>query len=1104
MYLWLVCVNSIVLDDDQSDAESTDSATDVFADIPLPTGTELIPQLTTSSLSPTLDAIPLPQSPVYKKPVADNHKAVSLSENVISKVDTLTSSECTDAVHAKTSVGTITLLLNRKLGPRLNRASVFDVPDDNTKEVNRKLLKLRRLKRMKKSDGQSEMEGGSATGRKALQERILEWKEELLNDRNFKSKLRSSKDVSITTTSTAISGDSKDRQSNAAGEDSKTEAEDVSVPLSKAVAVKSEAVDSKLVPSLKSTDDLYVAELYDSFMKVMSSNDQAQLDWPREMIQGTRLSPKLVYSCNPLYFSFRKLQLMKQQNGQNNPESKKHKHQKKRKKTRVGNTEDHTAGKNADSFDLKTELRKSSKSDCANMLPVTKGHTKEAKNSLEHSVRIRKTKPATHTDEAIKSNKSLHSALSHKHKHSVGKHTSLKHVGGSHSSNIQQPTVGEVDRIRPCGTKDTAKSRWDTSSDSEVETARPSADDWKTSKNTRNSVPALRDQHCAVEIRSEFNPDNRSRSRSPHWSSDSSRRSRKRSRHRSLSSSVASSYSHSGSSYCSSPYPYRRRRSTYNSSRSSSSFINSDYSHSSRSYSRSRSVSRRRHYHSRSYSRSQSSSVSRSPHRRLSSKHRQQHRAGYDWRAQTTLKRAHTEPSTAHQTKQPPKASTNKSKTDTAVEAKNSSDEHKPIVAAAEPTNVGHTSAEIKESQLPVITADLRTAEVVKDAAVEDVKSIPTPEEHMQSIPLPVPENPSTGSSKKSFIGPVLPSNHPLAHKQEIPLPPTAKFQWIGPNDPLVFRSMPPPPPPPAVLTSPSKVGTVLLPPPRPPSPPTEDMEDDIAGDEDPIPQMLDLKTFKPADFIPPEQDEQYGALRRQAERHARRQRLREETGMDIDEDSEDDSTEVPLDDQLAEQAYLDEAAMFQATPVLQIPQQHLVGQPLSTMMASGTNLVPVHMLPSAGGGVVGLEPSLMSVVQPGQTRTVLAVSPAAAALARAQEEAEAEAQIRQQVAAAQAIAAARQRAAELVQLIPGHIGVGAASSPALAALRPALSLHALPLQALASQQPQQQLIQLPAGRVVGLPSIVPGGVQVLAQPQAQPAPLVIGPNGTILRLIRR
>jgi len=380
----------------------------------------------------------------------------------------------------------------------------------------------------------------------------------------------------------------------------------------------------------------------------------------------------------------------------------------------------------------------------------------------------------------------------------------------------------------------------------------------------------------------------------------------------------------------------------------------------------------------------------------------------------------------------------------------------------------------------------------------------------MQSIPLPVLQHP-TVSSNQSFIGPVLPGDHPLAHKQDIRLPPTAKFQRIGPNDPLVFRSMPPPPPPPALLTGHSEAEKDFVPPPRPPSPPAEDMEDDIAGDEDPIPQMLDIRTLKPATFIPPEQDEQYGALRRQAELHARRQRIREETGMDIVDDEEEEGTEAVQEEQLGDQVYLGETAaaaeIFSATPVLHLPQQHLVGQPLSSnvaMMASSSGLVPVRVVPGAGGAaVVGVERSpLVSLVQQNQTPTVLAVSPAAAALARAQEEAEAEAQMRQQVAAVQAIAAAqRQRAAELVQILPGHLAAG---SPALTTLRPAgLPLQAIPVHALAGQQPQQQLIQLSTGRIVGVPNVIQGGVQVIAQPQAQPAPLVIGPNGTILRLLR-
>jgi len=497
--------------------------------------------------------------------------------------------------------------------------------------------------------------------------------------------------------------------------------------------------------------------------------------------------------------------------------------------------------------------------------------------------------------------------------------------------------------------------------------------------------------------------------------------------------------------------------------------------------------------------------MSCSPPRHRSDNQLWSHKTRSDWRSQIKSKTSQAKPTTTQHTKpptQPPKVTNIKSSTNAGNETKNSSDGTKPDLIETEWTDSGGGCTDVKDSN-PVESNE--STEAATEPSVEDVKSIPTPEEHMQSIPLPVPEHPL---SNQSFIGPVLPRDHPLAHKQDIPLPPTAKFQCIGPNDPLVFRRMPPPPPPPASLTSHSRAGTSVVPPPRPPSPPADDM-DDIAGDEDPIPQMIDIRTFKPATFIPPEQDEQYGALRRQAELHARRQQIREETGMDIVDDDEDDNEETVSEEQLADQAYVDEAAaMFSPTPVIHVPQHHLVGQPLSTsvaMMASGAGLVPVQMVPAAGGGLVSLEPSLVSLVQHGQTPTVLAVSPAAAALARAQEEAEAEAQLRQQVAAAQAIAAAqRQRAAELIHLLPGQIGVGAAGSPALTALRPAgLSLQAVPLHALASQQPQQQLIQLPTGRIVSVPNVIPGGVQVIAQPQAQPAPLVIGPNGTVLRLIR-
>ena len=1109
-----MCVNSIELDDGQSDAESVDSMTDVFTDIPLPSPAINTSEVTspshcisTNSSSPKLDAIPLPKSTVHEKPVADSHLSLSPSANVgnaekpdsASKaIESSSGIQSGDAVHAKTSVGTITVLLNRKLGPRVNKASIFDVPDDNSKEVNRKLLKLRRLKRMKKNkDGQIELDGGSSTGRKALQQRISEWKEELLNDQNFKSKRDSKAAFDTAATNKVLPGNVKDKQSNMPNEDHKTEAKDNTSASLASSGIKTEAVDSKVVPNLKS-DDLYVIKLYDSFMKVMSSNDAAQFDWPREMIQETKLAPKLVYSCNPLYFNFQKLHSNSHQNGDGKVESKKHKHQKKRKKSRAVKAEDHAAASkdghtDTGSLDVnkdRTDSRKNLKNDSANRSDVTKEHAKISKNSSDCGILNKKSKKRKFNSRSM---------LSSKHK-PIAEDTSQKRVSGSNSKSI--PMAGaEDDSVHLSSTvKETGKSRWDTSSDSEPETKQPSPSDRKTREAARSRVVASSDQTCARTW--DRSLANRSRSRSSR-SSDSSARSHRRSRYRTTSSSSASSYSHSSCSYRSSSYSCRRHH-RRQSSRSSCSYTASDYSRSSRSYSRSRSISRRRHWHSRSYSRSarsRSFTPSRSPPRRGSGRRLRPrpHKASSHWRAPIP-KRLHveqTKPST-----QPAKAS-NKN---TGADTKNNTDIFKPSAAEMEPADGATNSTVVTESK--PVDAEKESKEAATDPAIEDVKSIPTPEEHMQSIPLPVPEHPAVSSSQ-SFIGPVLPSDHPLADKQDIPLPPTAKFQRIGPNDPLVFRRMPPPPPPPALLSGHSRVDAD-----RPPSPPADEMEDDIAGDEDPIPQMLDMKTLKPAMFIPPEQDEQYGALRRQAELHARRQRIREETGMDIADDDEDEDMEAPAEDQLADQAYLDDAAaaaMFPATPVIHLPQQQLVGQPLSTsvaMVASGAGLVPMQIITTAGGGLVGLEPSMVSLVQQGQSPTVMAVSPAAAALARAQEEAEAEAQIRQQVAAAQAIAAAqqRQRAAELIQLLPGHMGaISVATSPALTALRTAgLSLQAVPVHAIASnQQPQQQLIQLPSGGIVGIRNIIPGGMQVLAQPQPQPAPLVIGPNGTILRLIR-
>ena len=62
---------------------------------------------------------------------------------------------------------------------------------------------------------------------------------------------------------------------------------------------------------------------------------------------------------------------------------------------------------------------------------------------------------------------------------------------------------------------------------------------------------------------------------------------------------------------------------------------------------------------------------------------------------------------------------------------------------------------------------------------------VPSPQ-HSDSIPLPdqpAPKRSPASSRDGAFIGPMAPGGASL-----IPLPPTEKFQHIGPNDPLVFK----------------------------------------------------------------------------------------------------------------------------------------------------------------------------------------------------------------------------------------------------------------------------------------------------------------------------
>lgn len=214
--------------DDDDDANSSDSD-GAFADIPLPLfslqpdNIPLPPSLPPSAALFPLDTIPLP--PTSRPSGGDETSSSAAAETTTRKAagssggkdakttaaakkqkDGAVSENDGEAVHAQTSIGVITVHLNRKLAPRVSRASVFDLPDDSAKEVSRKLLRLRKLKRLKSSakggkdgvpaggqDAAGGPEDAAAAGarkRNDVEERIMSWKQELLNDQNQRAARR--------------------------------------------------------------------------------------------------------------------------------------------------------------------------------------------------------------------------------------------------------------------------------------------------------------------------------------------------------------------------------------------------------------------------------------------------------------------------------------------------------------------------------------------------------------------------------------------------------------------------------------------------------------------------------------------------------------------------------------------------------------------------------------------------------------------------------------------------------------------------------------------------------------------------------------------------
>lgn len=490
------------------------------------------------------------------------------------------------------------------------------------------------------------------------------------------------------------------------------------------------------------------------------------------------------------------------------------------------------------------------------------------------------------------------------------------------------------------------KSRWDTSSDSELEEELVSR--LKEKKKGKNYGKEMKPRKSRRESKDDPSYDSESATDSDRHRSDSNHsRYSSRSRSRSRSHSY---HSHSRSYDSDSDYNHHRHRrsrdydsyssdSYYSSrsrSRSYSSYTSydSDYDRHRRSNSyRSRSRDRR---HRRSYSRSSSRSRSRSRSRSYR-RSRSYDRDYYKQRRDTPEKRYSSSViKKSDKVKIPPPKPPGPVKKERPEEAKS---EEKPEEKTEED----------------------------KDKSLNDIASIPTPKMHAPSIPLPPTSSSSSSSTDKSnnFIGPVLPSSHHLAHKMEVPrpeaLPPQERFQHIGPDDPLVFK-VPPPPPPRGANNQ----------------------------------QNDDEK--KPGFEIPMEQQQKYKMLQEQAKKHANRQQ-RLAIGEDVSSSDDDSSKEEESQGQelmesqeLAAAAAADQVLMDQPTieaspgmspgPTLisphAIPSPQPIPVPISLVpMGHGLAHSVMHSLPQAGAPVMMTASTAPRLIQAGLPQVQVAMTPA-------------------------------------------------------------------------------------------------------------------------------
>ena len=453
--------------------------------------------------------------------------------------------------------------------------------------------------------------------------------------------------------------------------------------------------------------------------------------------------------------------------------------------------------------------------------------------------------------------------------------------------------------------------------------------------------------------------------------SRSSRRSRSYSRSRyGRSHSSDSDYSHR-SSYSS--YSRSRSRSysrSYTRSRSYSSY--SDYSSRSRSYSSYSSRSRSHSYRSRSYSRSRrrhrsysrdsysSSDYSRSRSRSFL---RSRSRSRSHSSLRDLLKESPDKEYSSLLPKRDPKPA---KKMEKDREQRKFDPNDLMVAVPINSEEISCTAQDLlkkvkeKEADLdgksPSLTTKVQSSN--GKAVVPLIDKMPSArkkDEGAELIPLPSGKQPGKGPQ---FIGPTLPPDHPLAHLQDIPVPPSKEktkktdLSKVPLPPPITMANaknmkflsrVPPPPPPPIALDKDGLDQKVS---------PGNGSEEGKEGDKKGEGLLAEV-------VIPPEQAQMYIALQKQARKHARKQKR--EDGEDVESSSESE----PEPDSEPDPSVQDENDTLihgepvpVATPVTPLPQVMLTPTP----MIPGATLqsLPVHsaqpqLVPVAisGGGVV-------------------------------------------------------------------------------------------------------------------------------------------------------